>query len=234
MKVLIHESGRRWLVRDEMKDFHTQFGPVPSGQLKPGLIENTKGQRFSVLEASYIDMFRSLQRRAQVILPKDAAMILATTGAGRKDVVVDAGAGSGWLACFLGHHVRRVYTYDIVESHVKIASANAERMGLTNVSCTHHDIYSGIPKKCDILTLDVPEPWRVLPSAQKKVKRFVVCYNPSITQSQRTVNEAKDLGLVVWDVHEVAVRSWDIDGQKVRPKKDEIGPTGFLTYLRVV
>jgi len=58
------------------------------------------------------DILMKLKRGPQVILPKDAGMIIAISGIGKESVCVDAGAGSGWLAVTLGniakksHHLR--------------------------------------------------------------------------------------------------------------------------------
>jgi tRNA (adenine57-N1/adenine58-N1)-methyltransferase catalytic subunit len=47
-------------------------------------------------------LLRKLKRGPQVVLPKDIGMILGFTGVGKTSKVVDAGAGSGWLAISLG------------------------------------------------------------------------------------------------------------------------------------
>jgi tRNA (adenine57-N1/adenine58-N1)-methyltransferase catalytic subunit len=239
-KILVHQkTGKQWLIRDTDKDFHTQYGAVTKKDIKRksgSCFQNKQKCKFMILEASFIDRFMRLKRKAQVILPKDAAIILAMTGADSTTRVVDAGGGSGWLTCFLANYVKQVYSYDIVDAHIKVIKDNVERLGFTNVKVKKHDIYTSIPVKPDLLTLDVPEPWRVLPLAKEKVKKggYVVCYSPSISQSQGTVNAATELGLLVLDTVEVRLRSWDIAGRKVRPKRDEIGPTGFLTFIRII
>ncbi|MFW5746005.1 MAG: tRNA (adenine-N1)-methyltransferase [Nanoarchaeota archaeon] len=236
-RILIDDiTGRQWFVQDTSKDFHTQYGAVPADALRRRKrYRNDRGRMFTICPASFADALSHLKRGAQVILPKDAAMILAYTGVGKKSVVVDAGAGSGWLSCFLSQYVKQVYSYDINERHIEIARKNVTRIGAKNVSVQEHDIYTGIPEKADVLTLDVPEPWRVLPFVKSSLRAggYVVCYSPSISQSQETVNTARELGLTVVDTIECGVRSWGIQGRRVRPERDQIGPTGFITFLRV-
>jgi tRNA (adenine57-N1/adenine58-N1)-methyltransferase len=237
-RLLIHiASQRQWLIPDISRDFHTEFGVIDKRVLKSkhaSTIKSNREDAFLILDASFMDVFLKSKRHAQVILPHDAAMVLAYTGAGAETVVVDAGAGSGWLCCFLARYVKKVYCYDIVEKHLETAKQNAERLGVSNISFFCHDIYDGMKHKANLLTLDVPEPWQVLAHAKKKlaIGGYVVCYSPSLTQSQQTVVVAEQEGFIVMDTTEIIRRQWDIDTRRVRPRRDAVGPTGFLTFLR--
>jgi tRNA (adenine57-N1/adenine58-N1)-methyltransferase len=67
---------------------------------------------------------RNLKRGPQVVLPKDFGMVAAFTGIGKKSVVVDAGAGSGFLAVALGNIAKSVVTYERREEFAKLAERN--------------------------------------------------------------------------------------------------------------
>lgn len=235
--IIEQETHQQWYVYDTQKDFHTQFGVVSKEYLqqeKPVKVA-AKGTYLWVIPTTLHDDIEHLKRKAQVILPKDAGYILSMTGANKSTVVVDAGAGSGWLSCFLALYVKKVHCCDINEHHLAVAQNNAKRLGVTNITFYHHDIYTGLPATPTVLTLDVPEPWRVFEhTAKMQIGSSIVCYSPSITQSQQTVLEARLQGHVVVGTYELQVRDWHIKERIVRPKKDEIGPTGFLTFIRVM
>lgn len=239
-KIAIHHpTQKEWIISETDRDYHTQFGRIPKEYLnkkKPCIFQNDKQESISIFPALPIDIFMRLKRKAQVILPKDAAMILAYTGANKESVVIDSGAGSGWMTCFLANYVKHVYCYDINKNHLETAKKNIKTLGLKNVTLEEYDIYQGLPVQADILHLDVPEPYRVLENAQEKMQSgaFIVCYSPSLTQSQQTILKAKELGLMVVYTFDVSITYWNIDTRKIRPQKDEIGPTGFFTILRVL
>ncbi len=60
---------------------------------------------------SFIDHYKRIQRKAQIVLLKDIGLIIAETGINKNSIVVDAGAGSGALCCFLANYVKKIYTH---------------------------------------------------------------------------------------------------------------------------
>lgn len=232
------KSQKRWMV-DARKDFHSQFGPIPAIKLQEGGKVDIRGKEFFVVPASFTDRLQKMQRGAQVILPKDAATILALTGAGKDTIVVDAGGGSGWLTCFLARYVKHVHCCDINQKHLETIKKNVETLGYKNITIHEHDIYSGLPTKVkpenvDVVTLDVPEPWQCFSWLKEMPGTLVTCYCPCITQSQQVVNVAREYGLYPENTIENVRREWHVDGRAVRPLRDEVGHTGFITLVRVV
>ncbi|MFT4310202.1 MAG: tRNA (adenine-N1)-methyltransferase [Candidatus Woesearchaeota archaeon] len=234
MKLLIDiQTKKQWLIIDEHKDFYTQYGKVSKEHLQQTSFVNEKQRAFCCITPSIHDAIIHLQRGAQVILPKDAGYILAHCGITKTHTIVDAGAGSGWLTCYLAHYAKKVYSCDINEKHLALVHKNVERLGLRNVVIKHHDIYSGLPATPDILTLDVPEPWQVFSHTKKmRIGSFCVCYTPHITQAQQCVIQAQEHGFSVVHTTELIERTWLLGERKARPLKDEIGHTGFITILR--
>ena len=83
--------------------------------------------------------------------------------------------------------------------------------------------------------MDLPEPWKAINAAKKalKVGGFLVSYSPTIPQTQDFVNKInKDKDFVHVKTSEIIEREWEIDERKVRPKSQQIGHSGFISFTR--
>ena len=247
-KVIVAETGKFFYVRDDSKDYHCQYGMIKSSELKKsiGEIVSNTGKKFRIFKPGFIDTYRKIKRSAQIIPLKDVALIVAETGIDKSSVVVDAGAGSGALCCFLAHIAKEVITYDIREDFIKVVEKNKELLGLKNLKIKNKNIYDGIDEKnVDVVTLDLPEPWLAIESVKKALKAggFLVSYSPTVPQVADFVNKiigADDdnvnTGNISDFVHlktvELMEREWEVKGRKVRPLSQQIGHSGFLTFVR--
>src|SRR3989338_1020350 len=103
-KVLFHK-GKCFYVRDLDRDFHTQFGFIKKEDLRKSkeTVKSNTDREFYIFIPSFIDSYKKIKRVPQIIPLKDIAAIVAETGINKASVVVDAGAGSGALACFLAN-----------------------------------------------------------------------------------------------------------------------------------
>jgi len=237
MNFLIDETGRRfWCDGDAL---NTDLGAVRGiSSAKPGdVLKSSKGKKFTVIEPSFEDLFESMKRGPQVVRIKDAAYIAGKVGVCSGFRIVDAGAGSGALACFLarlcgpGGHV---YSYENRREFAKIAAGNAGRLGMKNMAVIEKDVYKGIAEKdLDLVTLDLAEPWKVFRHLKElKAGKYVVCYVPTVEQVQKVVQKVTK-GLVIDEVCEVNKREWLTDG-RTRPKNVGLVHTGFLIFVRKV
>ncbi|MAE42667.1 SAM-dependent methyltransferase [Candidatus Woesearchaeota archaeon] len=236
-KFLINTGGNKFLIKDTAKDFHTKFGFFKKGDFKSkGKIKTNTGKEFSVFDAGFIDLHRKIKRDAQIIPLKDIGLIVSETGVNPKSKVVDAGSGSGALACFLANIVKEVVTYEIREDFIKIVEYNIKFLGLKNVKIKNKNIYEGIDEKnVDLVALDLPEPWRALSSVKKalKVGGFLVSYSPSIPQVMDFVDKVrKNKNFAYIKTSEIIEREWEVEGRKVRPRSQAIGHSGFLSFVR--
>ncbi|KXB01667.1 tRNA methyltransferase, partial [candidate division MSBL1 archaeon SCGC-AAA261D19] len=151
-RILLDEEGNKYLVKLADGELHTDLGVVDLGEVigkDPGdRVESHLGNEFVVLLPSPIDYLQKIKRKSQIILPKDAAQIVAHTGVGPGNHVVDAGAGSGALAIFLGNLVRPngwVISYEIRKDFAKVAKENIEMSGLGDiVEVKIENVYEGI------------------------------------------------------------------------------------------
>ncbi len=238
-RVLCTPDGDYFYVREGEKDCHTQYGVVKESELAKAdgskVVSNT-GKEFFAFSPSYADIYRKIKRGAQIIPLKDIGFIVAETSIGKDSVVVDAGAGSGALSCFLAHIAKEVVTYEIREDFMEIVRNNISFLGLKNITIKHKDIYSGIDERdVDVITLDVPEPWKAIDAAGNSLKPggFLVVYCPTIPQTADFVNAIHDnLRFTHIKTVEIMEREWEVRGRKVRPKTAAIGHSGILSICR--
>ncbi len=239
-KVLIGKEGRKFLVKDTSVDYHTQFGYVKASDLKKAkdgsTVTTNTGSSFSVFTPSFLDLYSRIKRDAQIIPLKDIGSIIAYTGLGKDSVVLDAGAGSGGLSCFLAHLVKRMITYEIRDDFMSIVAHNKELLKLKNLIIKQKNVYEGIDEKnVDVIILDLPEPWKALDSCAAALKHggFLVAYSPTIPQISDFVEAVRVREQFAYlQTIEVIERQWEFLQRKIRPKSQAIGHSGFLCFVR--
>lgn len=241
MRLLLAKDGQAYLVKDTSKDFHSKHGFIRAAELKKAkdgqALATNMGSEFTILSPSFADLFSRIDRGPQIITPKDIGAIVAYAGVGKDTKIVDAGSGSGALCCFLGRLAKSVVTYEVDSRSVEVTKRNIALLGLKNVKLKQQDIYQGIDEKgIDLVTLDLPEPWKALEHARKALKPggVLVSYSPHITQAQQLVNKAAELGFLHLRTQESIERQWVVEGQRARPEYQMLGHTGFLTFLRKI
>ncbi|MBT3582193.1 methyltransferase domain-containing protein [Candidatus Woesearchaeota archaeon] len=238
MKLIIDPKGKKYLMKKGEKEFHTQHGVIKI-QKKDGLIETHKGTTYLQVEANFTDKLLQCGRGPQVVLPKDAAAIVAHTNLQPGAKVVDAGAGSGWLSSFISHYIGpegRVTTYEIRKEFAKIAKDNFKFLELTNIKLKNADITKGIKeRKLDLITLDLLTPTKVpnIPAALKK-GGYVVAYVPHLEQAEDFVAFAKKQGLYFERTIEVIEREWGLKWDSLKEKMGAIGHTAYLVFCRKI
>ena len=185
----------RCYVTDFSKDFHTKYGIISKKDLKKkdgSIVKTDRDKEFVIFTSQFADDFRKLKRAPQTIIPKDFGSIIAETGLGKNDTVVDAGTGAGALACALANVCKKVITYEIRDDHAEVAKENIKFLGIKNITVKNKDITKGIAEKnVDLITLDLPEPWEAIKAVQKSLKigGWLVAYTPTITQASQFVEE---------------------------------------------
>ena len=241
MKLLMSDDEVH-LVKDIKQDFHTKHGVITKVDLKKKKVKTKKGKEFQILDANFIDVYKRIKKTAAIIKLKDIGAIFAETGVDKDSVVMDAGVGSGGLTCFLAHYVKKVYAYDINETHIKCAKQNAELLKLKNVVIKEHDITKSIPKKnFDMIVIDMLNPEKTIENVYKSLNRggVVVYYTPHITQVIDVLDSVKKINsktqkFIHVKTAENLERRWEFDGKKARPSHHDLSHTAFLTFLRKI
>ncbi|MDP7180822.1 MAG: methyltransferase domain-containing protein [Candidatus Woesearchaeota archaeon] len=231
-------KGEMYIIKDEKQDFHTKYGIIAKKDLKKnGIVTSSTKKEFSLFDTQFIDMYKQIERGAQIPMLKDIVSVIAFTGLDKKSIVIDSGAGSGGMSLFLAHYAKQVTTYDIDKEAVELVKKNAKMLGLKNVKVKEGDIYRGITEKnADVFTLDVPNPWNALGTVDKalKVGGFLVVYVPQLTQSKDFVTAVNNHpNFIAFRTMENLERSWELDGRKCRPNS-RMQHTGFMTYVRKI
>jgi tRNA (adenine57-N1/adenine58-N1)-methyltransferase len=235
-KIVLNELETFYLT--EQRDLHYNGGIVRKEVLeKNGQFTNGKDV-FVLFDADFEDEFSNLKRRAQTITHKDIGPIIAYTGINRESIIIDAGTGSGHLAGFLGKIAKQVDTFDVEEDHLEMARKNIRILGLGNVKIDNKNIYDPEnfeKEKYDAFTLDVPEPWRALATAQKvlKVGGHLAIYAPNINQIHQTITSLPE-NLLHEQTIEVIEREWSVKERVLRPVTKDFGHTAFLSFARKI
>lgn len=235
-KILLHlKSGKKFLVKSLDDDYITLFGRISAKDLSKEQAISDKKEKFAVFDPNFVDLWESMNRGPQVMIQKDIGLVMAKTGINKDSKAVDAGGGSGSLCLYLANLCREVTSYEINPEHFSILQKNKEMFGLKNLTLKQENIAEGIAEKeLDLITLDLPEPWRVLEPAEKALKTggFIAVYLPNLTQVQRFVELALKSRINVLETVELLERKWKIEGEILRPEFQMLGHTGFMVFGR--
>jgi len=244
--VLLDEKDRKYLVRLEARKFSTDLGVLDLGELigkEPGAVVKTHlGREFIALRPSRADVLEKIRRAPQIMLPKDAAQIVAMTGVGPGSRVADCGTGSGALAIFLGSLVRpngHVFSYENREEFASIARKNVEMAGLSDVITIRiRDVLTeGIDEgDLDLVTIDMGGPELVVPKVKEalKIGGYVAVFSPCIEPVQRVCEVMRSEGFREISTVECLVREIEVRPGATRPSTRMIAHTGYITVGRRV
>jgi tRNA (adenine57-N1/adenine58-N1)-methyltransferase len=247
--LLVDSRGRRYLVTlASGGQFHFHLGAVSHDELI-GAPEGTAvtasgGARLLVFRPCLADFVLKMQRGAQVVYPKDLGLILVYADIFPGANVLEAGTGSGSLTLALARAVGeggRVISYEVREDHHARGLQNVEAWYSAsggkpdNIDLRLGDVFAGVPEKeLDRVVLDLPEPWRATEAVTTSLTSggIVCCYVPTIPQVMQTVQALREDGFALVSTFEGLVRSWNVDGQSVRPDHRMVAHTGFLVTGR--
>ena len=228
--------------------FHTHRGSLKHDDLigapEGSVITATSGTAYVALRPLLADYTLAMKRGATIVYPKDAAQILAYADVFPGARVLEAGAGSGALSCWLLRAIGpegQLVSFEARADFAEIARANVTRFygevppqwrletGRLDVAA------AGEPASFDRVILDMLAPWECVPDAATALTGggLICCYVATTTQLSRVVEELRAHGgffePAAW---ESLARGWHVDGLAVRPDHRMIGHTGFLVTAR--
>ena len=254
---LTDEKGRRHrLVLAAGRSFHTHRGAIAHDDLigmDEGCVVRSSGRTLYVaLRPLLADYTVSMSRGATVVYPKDAAQIVGLADIFPGARVLEAGAGSGALSCWLLRAVGeagRLISYERRADFAAVAQANVEgyfggphpawRLVVADLPA---DQGPGIAppadpdlRDFDRVVLDLVAPWEHVAAAAGWLVPggLICCYVATTTQLSRVVEVLRGHGgftePAAWEsMH----RGWHVDGLAVRPEHRMLGHTGFLVTAR--
>lgn len=216
------------------------------GRPDGSIVTLSGGKRMMALKPTFGDYVLKMPRGAQVLYPKDLAIIPMWADVYPGARVFEAGTGSGALTMALLRAVGPeglVVTYELREDFARTAQTNIARvMNPVNLRTFRKSAYEGIGLlddgiPFDRVVLDLPEPWQVIPHAVNALRAggIYLSFVPTIPQVMQTV-EALERTTVfgIIETFETLLRTWSVQGRSVRPDHRMVAHSGFLTVARKV
>jgi len=224
--LLTDQRGKRHLIfLRKSETFHSDRGWLPHdaiiGQPEGSWVRSSMGLRYLALRPTLAEYVLEMPRGAQVIYPKDLAMILFWADVYPGCRVLEAGTGSGALTLALLRAVGpdgRVITYEQRDEFARRALANIHmRLGeVASLMVRLRPVEDGLPD-------------------EDPVDRIFLCYVPTIVQSQQIAEALqRERHWALVETFETLYRPWNIEGQSVRPFHRMVAHTGFITVARRV
>jgi len=234
---LIHDA--RFQHSGEFLDHNDLIGQ-PDGTT----VTLTGGTRLLALRPTLSEYILMMPRGAQILYPKDIALILLWADIYPGATVLEAGIGSGALTLALVRAVGetgQVISYEVREDFLRRAEKNIETfLGKLppNLMTRLLDIYEGFEERqLDRILLDLPEPWRIVEMAGDALRPggIMLSFLPTILQSsQLTEALYHDSRFTRIETFETLLRPWHIEGRSVRPDHRMVAHSGFITVARRV
>jgi len=244
--LLIPSKGKRYLIRLRAGEcFHTHKGAIEHddviGLPLGGKVLSHLGHRFTVLQPSFHDLLMKVRRASQIIYPKEIGQILLKLDVGPGQRIIEAGTGSGALTLALAHGVQpdgMVYSYEMREDMLDLAQTNLEDAQLIDyVDLIQRDIAEGFSERgVDALFLDLREPWDYLAQAHDALCEggFFGALVPTTNQVSALLAELREHPFANIEVMEILIRYYKPVPQRLRPRDQMVGHTGYLIFARKI
>lgn len=216
------------------------------GKPEGSVIANHNGIEYLALRPLLTDFVLSMPRGANIVYPKDSALIVTMGDIFPGAKVVEAGVGSGGLSMYLLRAIGSQGTLDSFERRpefAEIAQANvATQFGKNPENWNVHlgDLQVELPKKiragdADRVVLDMLAPWECVEETANALVPggLVIGYVATVTQLSRFAEALRASGhFAEPEAFETLFRTWHLQGLAVRPDHRMIGHTGFLVTAR--
>ena len=175
----------------------------------------------------------AFKRKMAVILPKDAGAILTYANVGKDSVVVEVGAGNGFLTYYLARIAKRVYAYEIREDAFAILEKNIKKAGLNNVEIKLADGLMFEEENVDAVVADIPNAHELVERAYMRLKKggYFVAYLPNVEQIKQAYEKAK-LNFGNAFVISLPLLEYRVSERATRPENMQLFHTAFLLFAK--
>lgn len=242
MIIIIDERGKKYLI-DQKSDFQSDLGiisqeDIANAEIGQSLITHLN-REFKVIKPNVNDFIELMDRRCSILIQKDIGTVIAKTGLGSGNKVVDAGTGAGAIALNFGSIVGEnghVSSYEIREDFAEVAKKNISSFGLDNIiEVKNKDIKDGIDENnVDLVFLDLIKPYEIFEEVYEclNIGGYLAVYAPYIDQIETSYKVAKKLNFRDIIILENLEREIEVRTQGTRPKTRMVGHSGYLMFGR--
>jgi tRNA (adenine57-N1/adenine58-N1)-methyltransferase len=245
--VLINHKNKRKLIRLKRDALYfTHYGSIKHNDIlnlsDGSKILTDKGLPFRLFKATYSDFVLGMKRQAQIIYPKDVAVMLLWADIYPGLSILEAGLGQGGLSIAILRLLNgsgSLVSYEIREDFAEQSKNFINQFvgEQKNHKIILGDIYNGFDGIFDRVLLDLAEPWRVIVYLDKGLVEggIVIAYIPTILQVKTYVDTMQELGYFAdIEVFENIKRPWQVKGLSVRPETWMYNHSAFIVYARKI
>jgi len=168
---------------------------------------------------------RTLQHRTEILYITDISIVLLYLELRPGLKVLESGTGSGSLSSAIARTLAptgHLYTYEFHEQRAQAAVLDFQKIKLSEfITVTVRDVCNnGFDKDentIDAVFLDLPAPWKAIPTATKALKpnKRLCSFSPSIEQVQQTTLELEKHNFKEINVIECVRRNYDVTKQNL-------------------
>jgi tRNA (adenine57-N1/adenine58-N1)-methyltransferase len=237
---------KKWLMKISKKEsLHTHIGVIKHsdaiGKEYGSKLITNKDKYVYLLRPTMYDYVMKIQHGTQIVYPKDLGYIVARSGIGSGQKILEIGTGSGSLTSFIANIVKprgHVYTFDVNEDFMKIAEKNIKKAGVSKY-ITQHNLDLKTAKKLplkdmDVALIDLGDPWTVIPQVRKMLKGsgsvFAIC--PTMNQLEKLTMSLVENEFTDIESTEHILRTIEAREGKTRHSFQGIGHTTYLCFAR--
>lgn len=241
--LLVDDGGKKFVVRAAKRMIEVGGLGVIDGSI---LCESSFGndlvigqRRFVILRPSVKDLLGIIERRAQIMIPKDSFLVPMYLDIASGSRVLEGGVGSGGMTIVLLKAVApkgKVVSYDNRKDHSEVARNN---VGLTELEeCWElrlEDVCTAtLERDFDAAVIDIPNPWDAVDNVRDalRIGGHLCCYVPNANQLDSVVRKMREAGFSEVFSFETIQREMIVHNGGVRPSFDMLGHTGYLTFCR--
>ena len=239
-------NSKKWLVKISKKEsLHTHIGVIKHvdaiGKEYGSRLVTNKEKYVYLLKPTMYDYVMKIQHGTQIVYPKDLGYIVARTGIGSGQKILEIGTGSGSLTSFVANIVKprgHVFTFDVDEKFMQIAEKNILKAGVSKY-VTQHNLDLKTAKKMplsdmDVALIDLGDPWTVIPQVRKMLKGsgciFAIC--PTMNQLEKLTASLVENEFTDIESTEHILRTIEAREGKTRHSFQGIGHTTYLCFAR--
>ncbi|OWZ83574.1 tRNA (adenine-N1)-methyltransferase [Natranaerobius trueperi] len=208
--------------------------------MTPGSSFYVNKKKYFLFECTLADFLdKKLERKTQIMYPKEIGYLIYNLDISPGDVVGEAGTGSGAMTLSLSRTVGtdgKVYTYEERDDFIKNITKNISKgTKFDNINLKNRSIDNGIDERdLDAFIIDLPEPCNVIKQVREALKPSgnLGILVPTYNQVSDVIPVLKENEFFLIEIVELMARRLKHNPNRLRPEDTMIGHTGYLILAR--